>query len=88
MKAKPVAAKSASNTARNQSKVTRKRSALNRNRPALLGLITGVAPVLDLLHLGGPERRRVLRPVSGLRHPVSAAEFHNRVAAAFKAAGL
>lgn len=93
MKTKPVAAKSAANTARNAAKVIRRRAAINKQRPVMLGFIPGapLVPVLDLNGYGGPDR---VRAVSCVRHHVSgtraarAVEFHNRIAAAFEAAGL
>lgn len=90
-------AKCAANTQRNRSKSIARFAKGNKprreNGNVMLGFVPGASlvPVLDLLHLGGPER---VRAVSCVRHHVSgtraarAAEFHNRIAAAFEAAGL
>jgi hypothetical protein len=91
-------AKCAANTQRNRSKSIARFAKGNKprreNGNIMLGFVPGttMSPVLDLLHLGGPDRKRVLRPVSGeltcLRHPMTAKQFHTSVAAALKAAGL
>ena len=89
-------AKSVENSARN----ARKRIARNAKarKQHMLHCLTGTreVPVLDLLKLGGPATVRVV--TDSERHaarllvtgtPQSrAAKFHNRIAAAFEAAGL
>ena len=92
-----MAAKNAANSARNAAKATRRRAALNKNRPAMLGLITGVVPVLDLLRLGGPAYVRVVNDVPAVSRlgwgdvertlgHVNKARFTNSVAQAFAVA--
>ena len=94
-KKKVAVAKSEANTERNRRKAQRRFTQNNKPRAAngtvMLGFVPGapLVPVLDLLNLGGPERVHAC-----IRHHVPgglqqrAVEFHNKVAAAFKAAGL
>jgi hypothetical protein len=85
-------AKCAANTQRNRQQSIRRFAKANAPRRSngniLLGFVPGapLVPVLDLLHLGGPERVRCIRHhvPGGLQQ--RAVEFHNKVAAAFAVA--
>jgi hypothetical protein len=93
-KKKVAVAKSTANTERNraksQARFTKANAPRRENGSILLGFVPGttMAPVLDLCRFGGPERKRVLRPVTLGRGSTNATRPHNAVSAAFKAAGL
>jgi hypothetical protein len=85
-------AKCAANTQRNRSKSIARFAKGNKprreNGNILLGFVPGttMSPVLDLLHLGGPERVRCIRHHVSGGLQARAVEFHNKVAMAFAVA--